>query len=185
MWVFCASFPLQCWPVSAGPSSMASHWKLETRCRSWRNVKVQHAHAHCSCENRFTSSNHKHACTLWHWGSDRSGKRTHTRTQRLSHVWCTSTEITRRSSYLYWGTPWQSIHTKWAASCLWWWTPVEIRVCYCFLDHGLAALPAFLPTLSLFFSSTCFLWHSLSHTVCLSLCMLICFFLPSLSMMGK
>lgn len=31
---------LQCWPVSEGPSSMASRWKLETRCKSWRNVKV-------------------------------------------------------------------------------------------------------------------------------------------------
>lgn len=41
LWLF---FLLQCWPVSAGPSSMASHWKLETRCRSWRNVKVQRVH---------------------------------------------------------------------------------------------------------------------------------------------
>ena len=32
---------LQCWPHSEGPSSMAFRWKLETRCRSWRNVKVR------------------------------------------------------------------------------------------------------------------------------------------------
>lgn len=33
---------LQCWPVSEGPSSTACPWKSETRCRSWRNVKVRH-----------------------------------------------------------------------------------------------------------------------------------------------
>lgn len=39
----------QCWPASEGPSSTASRWKLETRCRSWRNVKVR-------CTRRHTKS---------------------------------------------------------------------------------------------------------------------------------
>ncbi len=82
---------------------------------------------------------------------------------------------------------WCSVRAKWAASCLWW-MPVEIHVCDCFLHQRLAAFPAFLPTPSLFLSSTCFLLHSVSSSVCLSLSVWMFFFfclLYPLSLYGQ
>ena len=82
MWSF--SFSLQCWPASGGRSNMASRWRSETRCRSWRSVTV--LMRRLTCTHTFTNTHthtllhvHAHTHTWMHTHMDaRTHKVTHT-----------------------------------------------------------------------------------------------------------